>query len=55
MTPAYNVERTILKTIESVQKQAYSDFELLMIDCCVQQYLRCIANSSGVNQAVQRI
>ncbi|MBD1809591.1 glycosyltransferase [Microcoleus sp. FACHB-SPT15] len=32
ITPAYNAERTILETIESVQKQTYSDFELIIID-----------------------
>jgi glycosyltransferase involved in cell wall biosynthesis len=32
ITPAFNAERTILETIESVQKQTYSDFELIIID-----------------------
>lgn len=32
ITPAYNAERTILETIESVQKQTYSDFELIVIN-----------------------
>ncbi|MBD0347380.1 MAG: glycosyltransferase family 2 protein, partial [Coleofasciculus sp. Co-bin14] len=30
--PAYNVERTILETIESVQQQTLSDFELIVIN-----------------------
>jgi len=30
--PAYNAERTILETIASVQKQTFSDFELIVID-----------------------
>ncbi|MEB3337942.1 MAG: glycosyltransferase [Leptolyngbyaceae bacterium] len=30
--PAYNAEGTILKTIQSVQKQTFSDFELIVID-----------------------
>ena len=30
--PAYNVERTILETIESVQQQTFSDFELIVIN-----------------------
>jgi len=30
--PAYNAERTILETIESVQKQTFSDFEVVVID-----------------------
>jgi GT2 family glycosyltransferase len=32
ITPAFNAERTIVETIESVQKQTYSDFELIIID-----------------------
>lgn len=32
IVPAYNAERTILKTIESVQKQSFSDFELIVIN-----------------------
>ena len=32
ITPAYNAERTILETVESVQKQTYSDFELIIVD-----------------------
>lgn len=30
--PAYNAERTILETIESVQQQTFSDFELIVIN-----------------------
>lgn len=30
--PAYNAERTILATIASVQKQTFSDFEIVVID-----------------------
>lgn len=30
--PAYNAERTITKTIESVQQQTASDFELIVVD-----------------------
>jgi glycosyltransferase involved in cell wall biosynthesis len=30
--PAHNAERTILETIESVQKQTFSDFEVIVID-----------------------
>lgn len=30
--PAYNAENTILKTIESVQQQSFSDFELIIIN-----------------------
>lgn len=30
--PAYNAEHTILKTIESVQRQTFLDFELIVID-----------------------
>lgn len=32
VVPAYNVERTILETIESVQKQTFADFELVVIN-----------------------
>lgn len=30
--PAYNAERTIVQTIASVQKQTFSDFEIILID-----------------------
>ena len=30
--PAYNAEKTILKTIESVQQQTFSDFELIIVN-----------------------
>ncbi len=30
--PAYNAERTILETIESVQQQTFSDFELIVMN-----------------------
>jgi glycosyltransferase involved in cell wall biosynthesis len=30
--PAYNAEHTILETISSVQKQTFSDFELIVVD-----------------------
>jgi glycosyltransferase involved in cell wall biosynthesis len=30
--PAYNAEKTIIQTIESVQKQTFQDFELIVID-----------------------
>lgn len=30
--PAYNVERTILETLESLQKQSFSDFEIIVIN-----------------------
>jgi|SRR5919199_1486969 glycosyltransferase involved in cell wall biosynthesis len=32
IVPAYNASRTILKTIESVQQQNFSDFELIVIN-----------------------
>lgn len=30
--PAYNAERTVLETVESLQKQTFSDFEIIVID-----------------------
>lgn len=30
--PAYNAERTVLETVESVQKQTFSDLEIIVID-----------------------
>lgn len=45
IVPAYNAERTILKTIESVQKQTFSDFELIVInDGSTDQTLELIGN-----------
>jgi len=32
IVPAYNAERTILKTIESIQQQTFSNFELIVIN-----------------------
>lgn len=32
VVPAYNVERTILETLRSVQKQTFSDFEIIVIN-----------------------
>jgi GT2 family glycosyltransferase len=32
IVPAYNAERTILETVESVQQQTFSDFELIVIN-----------------------
>jgi glycosyltransferase involved in cell wall biosynthesis len=32
VVPAYNGERTILKTLESIKKQTFSDFEIIVID-----------------------
>lgn len=32
IVPAYNAEKTILKTIESVLKQTFTDFELIIIN-----------------------
>ena len=34
ITPVYNAEEFIVQTIESVQAQTYSDWELLLIDAC---------------------
>ena len=30
--PAYNAEQTLLETIKSVQKQTFSDFEIIVIN-----------------------
>lgn len=32
IVPAYNAEKTILETIQSIQKQTFSDFELIVIN-----------------------
>jgi len=43
--PAYNAERTILETIESVQQQTFSDFELIVInDGSIDRTLELLQN-----------
>lgn len=43
--PAYNVERTILETIESVQQQTFSNFEIIVInDGSTDQTLEVLKN-----------
>jgi glycosyltransferase involved in cell wall biosynthesis len=32
IVPAYNAEKTIVETIQSIQKQSFSDFEIIVID-----------------------
>jgi glycosyltransferase involved in cell wall biosynthesis len=32
IVPAYNAEKTIVETIQSIQKQTFSDFEIIVID-----------------------
>ena len=32
VVPAYNAEHTIFKTVESVQKQTFSDIEIIIIN-----------------------
>ena len=32
IVPAYNSQNTILETIASIQKQTFTDFELIVID-----------------------
>lgn len=34
ITPMYNAQRYIAKTIESVQEQTYSDWEMIIVDDC---------------------
>jgi len=34
ITPAYNAEKFIADTILSVQKQTFSDFEMIIVDDC---------------------
>ncbi len=34
ITPCFNASRTLERTVESIQKQTYSDWELLLIDDC---------------------
>lgn len=40
--PAYNAEKTIKKAIDSIRKQEYKDFEVLVIDDCSSDHTRDI-------------
>ena len=53
ITPAYNAENYISKTIESVQTQTYKDWELIIVDDCSTDYTTVIAQDYA--KADQRI
>ncbi|TMW72347.1 glycosyltransferase family 2 protein [Alteribacter natronophilus] len=68
ITPAYNAEKYITSTIESVQLQSFSDWEMIIVDDCsddqtfsiVQEYaqkdsrIRLIALSENGGAAISR-
>lgn len=49
ITPAYNAEKYIAETIESVQKQTFSDWEMIIVDDCSTDNTVNIAKSYAEN------
>lgn len=51
ITPAYNAENYICKTIESVQEQTYKDWELIIVDDCSTDYTCVLAKEYAANDS----
>lgn len=56
ITPVYNAERFIQETIDSVQKQTYQHWELILVDDCSQdQSAEIIRRASQSDQRIKLI
>ena len=51
ITPAYNAENYLSETIESVQKQYFRDWELIIVDDCSTDCTNVLANEYAKNDS----
>src|SRR5262245_2572016 len=49
ITPAYNAERFIGETIQSVRRQTYSDWEMIIVDDCSKDDTFKVASAYAEN------
>jgi len=51
ITPTYNSEKFITETIQSVQKQSYANWEMLIVDDCSTDYTVSIVSAMSKNDS----